>query len=211
MSSIEDFLFAHIDYPILFCIMLAIGLSLLLLPLIWPFIRQHLEIMEMKGIDTIQLPKMKITAISEYILNESVWAWDSYARLNLWEIVKSSVASEMTRAGRDYQVRFMGTRTNDDIQSVIDTPYWQAASIDGDRIWDERNQFFTTERLGYAGSVRKYRLGSAPRIDVHRTWPRASILKKLFVIAYVNIKIAVFYPIRRVIFRILCCLGFRHS
>src|SRR6266581_1109996 len=133
--------------------------------------------------DALTLPPMQITEIAEYVLNESGWGWKKKLELTLRKYVKDSVAAELRRAGTDYAVRFIGTLPNT-LQAVeIDRTYWRAATMDDTRIWDRRNEFFTTTfgaRSVYGG-VQHYRYGCAPRADVIRTWSRASVFLRIWV------------------------------
>jgi len=138
--------------------------------------------------DALALTSMNVNEIAVYLRDKSVWAWRTYARLN--GFVQDHVATEMTRAGRDGKVRFIGTGPIGTIAEEIDSTYWRFYQIDSDRIWDERNETFTVERgLGHgAPGLSSRRFGKAPRMDVMRTWPRASFVRKHWALAWVEIK-----------------------
>jgi hypothetical protein len=141
--------------------------------------------------DQIELPRappLSLTAMSawdiaQYLLTKSAWGWRTYSELNLREFVKDAVPEEMRRAGRAAEVRYTGTRPNEQTVEEIDRTYWNFATIDDGRIWDRRNNFFTVQRGSLTPSVRgaviHYQYGAAPRIDVLKTWPPASITMKM--------------------------------
>jgi hypothetical protein len=121
--------------------------------------------------------------IAEYLLNKSAWGWRNYSELNFWEFVKNAVPEEMRRSGFAAEVRYIGTRPNEQTAEEIDRTYWNFATIDDGRIWDRRNNFFSVQRGNLTASVRggviHYQFGAAPRIDVLKTWPSASITMKM--------------------------------
>jgi hypothetical protein len=141
--------------------------------------------------DQIELPRapplsltpMSAWDIAEYLLNKSVWGWHTYGELNFWKFVRNAVAEEMRRAGLAAEVRYIGTRPNEQTAEEINRTYWNFATIDDGRIWDRRNNFFSVQRGDLTPSVRggviHYQFGAAPRIDVLKTWPPASITMKM--------------------------------
>jgi hypothetical protein len=124
----------------------------------------------------LTLPTMKVIDIAEYLLDQSSWGWRQRRRLNLRQFVRDAVPDEMRRAGRGSEVRFIGTLPNSTEAKEINPGYWDAATFDEGRIWNSQNEFFTTT-FGVRGNQNVYhlRFGRAPRIDVMRTWPRASL------------------------------------
>jgi hypothetical protein len=120
---------------------------------------------------------------AEYLLNKSAWGWRTYGELNSWDFVRNGVHEEMRRAGFAAEVRYIGTRPNEQTAEEIDRTYWNFATIDDGRIWDRRNNFFSVQRGNLTPSVRggvlHYQFGAAPRIDVLKTWPPASITMKM--------------------------------
>ena len=138
----------------------------------------------------LTLPLMGITEIAEYLRDESVWGWRTYVQLNFKDFVHDIAPAEMRRAGMAGDVRFIGTHPNTAKAVEIDATYWQYAKIDSTRIWDSRNQFFTdvsAQTVSVPG-LQNFQFGKAPRIDVMRTWPRASRLRKVWSISYVAAK-----------------------
>jgi len=124
------------------------------------------------------LTPISVTDIAEYILADSEWAWRKRLSLTMWGYVRDRISSEMTRAGRTGLVRYIGVAPHPfSAGSVeIDQSYWASARIDDDRVWDKRNRTFTT----YFGSpfgqrAIAYEHGIAPRVEVMRTWPKASL------------------------------------
>lgn len=153
----------------------------------WHRYREHVE---NPRHDALGLPQMPVTEISKYLLTESKWGWQMYARLNFWHFVEDHVAAEMKRAGTTHEVRYVGTLPNSARAEEIDRSYWRYADIDELRIWDDRNEFFTrvTPRAITGSGVQSYRYGSAPRSDVFRIWPRASFMRKIWALLFVRLK-----------------------
>lgn len=138
------------------------------------------------------LTPMMVTDIAEYVRDQSAWGWKEYARLNFWRFVQDQVPAEMTRAAAAGQVRFIGTPPNQTTEDLLTTSHWRYAGIDGSRIWDRRNEFFTNTpnvRSSLFNNLPHHRFGKAPRIDVMRAWPRASIFLKCKAVAFVRWKL----------------------
>lgn len=128
----------------------------------------------------LSLPTLGITEIANYLLKDSKWGSKKLLEYGLRTLVQADVADEMTRAGAVNDVRYIGTAANGNHAVEIDRSYWRDAFIDGDRIWDARNDFFTDFFRGSTlGENRSYQYGCAPRVDVMRTWPRASAILRL--------------------------------
>lgn len=134
------------------------------------------------------LQQMSVTKIAEYLANESVWGWNTYARLNIKHFVKDLVPDEMRRAGVEGQVRFIGTEPNQATSVPIDMAYWRVAVFDQVRIWDSRNTAFTEIRNRSTVGIVIYENGTAPQIDVLKTWPRASRFRRAFARSFVAAK-----------------------
>jgi hypothetical protein len=138
----------------------------------------------------LTLSSMTVTEIAEYLRDQSIWAWRTYARLNDKIFVQDHVSVEMRRAGINGEVRFIGTLPNTAREVEIDPSYWRHIGIDDRRIWDSRNHRFTwfpTSAPSVPGLMH-YDYGKAPRIHVMRTWPRASVARKLWALTWVAIK-----------------------
>lgn len=89
----------------------------------------------------LSLTPMSAWDIAEYLLNKSAWGWRTYGELNFRELVRNAVPEEMRRAGFAAEVRYIGTRPNEQTAEEIDRTYWNFATIDDGRIWDRRNDF----------------------------------------------------------------------
>lgn len=135
-----------------------------------------------------KLSQISVGKIAEYLRDESAWGWATYARLNLRHFVAEFVPSEMRRAGATGQVRFIGTEPNQATSVPIDMAYWRVATFDRDRIWDERNRTFTEILDRSTFSLVAYESGSAPCVDVQKTWPRATHFRKARAHSYVALK-----------------------
>src|SRR6266446_4084911 len=70
---------------------------------------RHTEFAEDPKANALTLTPMHVTDIAEHLLDRSAWGWRERLRLTLKSSVKGEVAREMTRAGRDFDVRFIGT------------------------------------------------------------------------------------------------------
>jgi hypothetical protein len=136
------------------------------------------------------LSLMTITEIAEYLRDSSVWGWKTYARLNDKTFVQDGVPSELRRAAQRHEVRFIGTPPNTATAIEINQSYWQYSFFDHNRIWDSRNDFFTNVSYSHPliSGVANYQFGRAPRLDVVRTWPRATLLRKFWALAWVALK-----------------------
>lgn len=163
-----------------------LGLMVFLMALIgmvlWHEQRSHLNrlMARYKTGDPLLLPSMTTTEIALYIRDESAFSWETYARLNFWDLVPHHVLDEMAATGRSGDVRFVGVPPNSIDAVVIQRDYWDHAAIDENRVWDQRNAAFTRFRQPHP-NVRGlviYQSGRAPEIDVYAKWPRASFLKK---------------------------------
>jgi len=155
--------------------------------------RWHLlqtEFVEDPALPALNLSSMTVTEIAEYLRDQSVWGWRTYARLNIKNFVQDGVPGEMRRAAQSHEVRFIGTPPNTARAVEIDMSYWQYSFFDRNRIWDERNNFFTEVSYSHPliPGVANYQFGRAPRIDVMRTWPRASLVRKLWALTWVATK-----------------------
>ena len=139
------------------------------------------------SVAALSLPKMQITEIAVYLRDQSAWGWRKREELNLKVFVQNAVPDELRRAARSGSVRFIGTNPNSAEAHEINLGYWDAATFDGDRIWDGRNEFFTTTdsimtRYRSSSSGRglyHYRFGRAPRDDVMKTWGPASVVLRM--------------------------------
>jgi hypothetical protein len=138
----------------------------------------------------LTLSLMTVTEIAEYLLDQSVWGWQTYAQVNDKIFVRDMVPDEMRRAGQTRDVRFIGTAPNVATAVEIDLTYWQYAFFDEKRIWDRQNNIFTTVSYSYPliPGVGNYQFGNAPRVDVIRTWPRASMLRKVLTKIFLFLK-----------------------
>jgi hypothetical protein len=145
------------------------------------------EFSEDSNAPVFSLRSMTVTEIAEYLRDQSVWGWQTYAKLN--GFVHDLVGYEMTRAARAGDVRFIGTPPNSVTEILIDLPYWHMCHIDQDRVWDSRNEFFTNDRgFGSGQRLVHLRFGRAPRLHVVRTWPRATVFRKTISRGFVCIK-----------------------
>jgi glycosyltransferase involved in cell wall biosynthesis len=124
------------------------------------------------------LPTMTVTEIAEYLRDHSTFGMRQSAKLNFKELVERAIAWELRRAGRDKDIRFVASRAGTDRVEEIDPSFWRLARFADDSLWDRRNAAFT-EPLHYSTSPPPgYRHGRAPRVDVMRTWPRATVFRK---------------------------------
>ena len=137
----------------------------------------------------LELPIMTITEIAEYLRDHSAFGMRQRAKLNFKELVERAIAWEIRRAGRDKDVRFIASRVGTDTAEEIDPSHWRLARFSDDRLWDRRNAAFA-EPLHYpARPPVVYQHGRAPRIDVMRTWPRASVFCKAWTATYLFAKL----------------------
>ncbi len=130
---------------------------------------------------TTDLEPMGITQIAEYLLFDSQWGWRKRLEFIKLSLVRAEVGYEMTRAGRAGAVRYCGIgRDGADPQSQdIDRAYWQQAAMDEDRIFDPKRRSFAVATGDT--KVPAFERGTAPRLDVHQTWPPAGALLKVWV------------------------------
>jgi hypothetical protein len=126
--------------------------------------------------DPLSLPRMTITEIAERLIDDTAWGWRQRQVLTLKTFVHDAVPDELRRVAKNGEVQFIGQRPNETNAFVINPGYWDAATFDGDRIWDKRNEFFTTT-FGTNSQIGVYHLrhGRAPRKDVLAAWPNASV------------------------------------
>jgi hypothetical protein len=128
----------------------------------------------------LSLPTTQITDIAVYLRDRSAWGWRKQKELNIKNFVQDAVPDELRRGGRSGEVRYIGAPSDDTISQEINPGYWGTAEFDPARIWDDRNWSFTIARLGSAYILDK-RFVRAPREDVMRTWPPASLALRLYV------------------------------
>lgn len=193
LNNFDGWIINHARFPGTFGIILGLSIGTVLLPETLRYWRQYLTSMEYKGKPASQLPQMTIHDVAEYLCNDSKWSCDTLCQFNLLETVRFKVPDEMTRAGLAGSVRYLGTRPESIEMIEIPRHYWDKAEIDRGRIWDRRNRIFTA-RKGFAQTgYGRYENGLAPRVDVERTWPRASWLRKKWARLYVTAKKCFFY------------------
>jgi glycosyltransferase involved in cell wall biosynthesis len=141
------------------------------------------------GAPASDLSTMTIVEIAEYVRDHSTFGMRQLAKLNFRELVERAIAWELRRAGRDEDVRFIALRAGTDTAEEIDPSHWRLARFADDRIWDRRNVAFV-EPLHYpARPPAEYQHGKAPRVDVMRTWPRASVFRKAWTATYLFAKL----------------------
>jgi hypothetical protein len=189
LVSAEVFLTNHVPDPILFAFLTGLLISTWILPAVWERLKHRLAPAPLDN--ALSLPTMHVTDIAEYLLNDSAWGWRQYLALSLRRFVKDHVRDEMRRAGREYQVRYLGSPPNSDATIEIGRAYWQHATFDDSRIWDRRSRFFTRVLETGApihGGTQAYQHGSAPHADVQKTWPRASFFLRLWVMVRIWIR-----------------------
>jgi hypothetical protein len=178
----DEFLLVHNQSPTALGLFFGLLVGTVIIPAAWTRYSLHLDAIEAKGIDAAALPLMTVTDIAEYIRDKSAWGWRKRLELNFDELVTFQIPEEMRRAGASAEVRYLGTPPNMLSSIQLDRTYSRAATIDEKRVWDSRNQFFTTE-WGASGTdrVQNYRAGAAPRYDVMRTWPSASMWLRAYI------------------------------
>ena len=189
LNSFDQWMVNTAHYPGTFGIIMGLMIGTFFIPETLMFIRQHLMLIEKKGQPASALPQMTVHEIAEYLCTKSVWADSTYCRLNFMEFVKNAVPGEMANAGKEGSVRFLGAPPNNtcQLEEIVRT-YWVMMTIDSNRIWDNRNRVFTV-RSGYAPTgLAVYEYGTAPRIDVERKWPEASVFRKVWSNCYVASK-----------------------
>jgi hypothetical protein len=154
---------------------------------LWDQRRRHLGRIEKQAEEArkerppaLSLPNMAITDIAIYLRDRSAWGWRKRKELNITNFVQDAVPDELRRAGRSGEVRYIGAPSDDTISQEINPGYWGTAEFDPAKIWDDRNWSFTVVRLGSAYLLDK-RFVRAPREDVMRTWPTASLALRLYV------------------------------
>jgi hypothetical protein len=136
----------------------------------------------MRG-DPLAATTITVTEIAEYLRDKSSWGWRQRRLMTFKRFVQDAVPAELDRLARSGQVRFLGTRPNEMTAMQINIGYWDVARFDGDRIWDKRNEFFTTTpRMTFAPGLFQMRHGRAPRDEVMSAWPAASLPLRLFVL-----------------------------
>ena len=149
--------------------------------------RNHLARLEKQAeeahkqrLPALSLPTTQVTDIAVYLRDRSAWGWRKRKELNIKNFVQDAVPDELRRAGCSGEVRYIGAPSDDTISQEINPGYWGTAEFDPAKIWDDRNWSFTVVRLGSAYILDK-RFVRAPREDVMRTWPPASLALRLYV------------------------------
>jgi hypothetical protein len=137
----------------------------------------------------LSLPTMSITEIAAYLRDKSAWGWRERRRVTLRQFVQGSVPDELRRAARNGKVRFIGTLPNAADAIEVNIGYWDHATFDDSRIWDSRNEFFTTSYGISTGVANKrilhLRFGRAPREEVMTEWPVASLSLQWYIRAII--------------------------
>jgi hypothetical protein len=201
LKKLEDWLFVHLDYPILFCMALAFAFSFLLLPTVWDYLKKFLEYKELKNMPATLVPLVSLHTVATSIYKDSDWAWKEVAKLNLWEVVKSSVAREIERAALNGEVRVVGCRPNSYSLEEIEKGYWRYGRILEARLWHENAGQAASGPLGVSVDVPTYLDLQIPMIDFERAWSNASFLRKGSSIIFLAIKRYAWWPIKNLLGR----------
>jgi hypothetical protein len=151
---------------------------------------RHTEFAEDPSAPALTLSLMTVTEIAEYLRDRSAWGWRLYGALNFKKFVQDAVPFELRHAAINHDVRFIGTPPNTAEANEINMTYWQYAFFDERRIWDARNDFFSQVSYSHPliPGIRNYQFGKAPRVDVMRTWPPASLLRKAWTKIFLFLK-----------------------
>lgn len=137
---------------------------------------RHGEFAEDPSSPALSLKPVHATDVAIYLLMDSAWGWRMRQRLSLRRVVKDHVAREMTRAGREYRVRYLGTPAHSQATVEIERTYWQYAAFDDDKLWDRRNKTYTKIVGPWAYQPPAgYQHVAAPEVDVFRAWPTAGV------------------------------------
>jgi hypothetical protein len=187
LTTVDQWIINHIRFPGTFSILLGLTIGMVVIPEAWRVTRQVLDAIESRGMSGLSLAQASAHDLYLYLLLESIWGQRRYAELNFREHVADRVSAEIDRAATSGEVRVLGRRPNSATMEQIDRAYWQFAKVEGDRLRDRRNtQQTVLIRTGEpaAGLQAYFDLG-VPRIDVRRTWPRASIFRKVATRLYV--------------------------
>jgi len=189
LNSYDQWIVDNAKYPGSFGIIIGLAIGTVFIPEAINFIKYLNAKIENRGLGVLQIPTMSVHDIAEYLYRDSVWGQRSFCNLNFKEFVKNAIPVEMTRAAAAYEVRFIGALP-DTIEAIeIDRNYWKYCTIDEIRIWDKRNNFFTKGNGAYKYTMKHMQHGCAPKIDVYKTWPKASFIRKICSILYVKLKI----------------------
>lgn len=135
------------------------------------------------------LQTMTVAEIAQYLRDHSTFGMRQRAELNFTELVEQVIAWELRRAGRDKDVRYTALRAGKHAAEEIDPSYWRLARFADDCIWDSRNVRFMETLYHPSQLPAEYQDCRAPRVDVMRTWPRASIFRKAWTAVYVFAKL----------------------
>ncbi|MEY4965443.1 MAG: hypothetical protein RL274_1026 [Pseudomonadota bacterium] len=126
---------------------------------------------------------MSVTHVAEHILFDSQRGWRKRIEFIRMSLVRDEVVYKMTRAGQAVSVRYVSIdpgRSSPHSQD-IDRAYWHSATID-DKIFDPKNRVFTGPTGTGVAPAQIYERGTAPKLDVHQTWPPANAFHKAWVL-----------------------------
>jgi hypothetical protein len=181
LTSIDEWIIDNVAYPSLFALGVAGLITALFLPEVLRLLRRWIEATENTGRTTVELPQMLLRQVAVHLRDQSVWGWRTFAKLNFRHFVQDEVASEMTVQAARGSIRMVGQRPNSTVMEYIDRGYWQYAYVDDYSLWVQSGAVQTSlYPTGNAPFVTPaYHSLSMPRTDVFRTWPRASIARKL--------------------------------
>lgn len=174
----------------------AVDYAWALLPItIWLFVAYVRRWMAfMASIEAPRPPAMSLTPmtvmeIAKHLYEDSRWGWDQRLEVNYDHFVKSFVPFEMRRAAREHQVRFTGVAPNSSVTVEVDRIYWETAIFHERALWEAHYQFFSTLMNESTPNPIHYQFGRAPRAEVFRTWPPASLMRKAWVRVRLSIRL----------------------
>lgn len=133
-------------------------------------------------------PDRDATDVLSHIREQSVWAWKQYARLNFWEMVDNPLTiAEFQRAASQGEILTLGWINGVGPAQRIDRRFWREWHADTTRS-DHTGDLRLRWPAPPSGVDMSYgRIGVATA-DVERTWPRASVLRKVATTVWVWLK-----------------------
>lgn len=183
LISAEVWLTNRVEDPIWFALVTGLLISSWLAPSVWSTVKKRPEDNSERP-STDALDQMSVTHAAEHVLFDSEWGWRKRLEFIKIGLVRDEVAYEMTCAGQSGSVRYVGIdpSTSNPHSQDIDRAYWHSAAIDDSKIFDPKNRVFTGATGSGLPPTQIYERGTAPKLDVHQTWPRANAFLKAWVL-----------------------------
>jgi hypothetical protein len=127
-----------------------------------------------------------------YLLNESVWGWRTYAKLNSWGWVDGLHLREFERAAQRGDILTIGLGSREGSVVPIERRLWADGRIE-ERNATLRGHVTMDIRLPVGLGRRTYSQLAIAEADLMQVWPKASLVRRGWSIVWVWLKRRLWY------------------